>query len=111
MLHWHEESRFRNNYLTGDFAALLLASAPGFGEMVAVHVGELSEAIGVIPHKVAETPPREWQKVRVDLWDALKNLKEPINIRTMFITLRGGPAAYDQIVLSRTEADLRLNDK
>jgi hypothetical protein len=55
------------------------------------------------PKKVGDAVPDDWQVVRVDLWDALK---KPVRIRGMHLGSPGGSAAFDQIVLGRSESDL-----
>jgi outer membrane protein assembly factor BamB len=49
-------------------------------------------------------PPAEWRTVRVDLWAATKG--KPERVRALSLLAVGGGAAFDQIVLGRTEADL-----
>jgi outer membrane protein assembly factor BamB len=49
-------------------------------------------------------PPAGWTTVRVDLWAAMKG--KPERVRTLSLMAVGGGAAFDQIVLGRTEADL-----
>ena len=61
----------------------------------------MSEGATIV--KQAEVPPLSWQVVRVDLWAAAKR---PWRIRSLFLTAKGGGAAFDQIVLGRTENDL-----
>ncbi len=59
---------------------------------------------GVLVEKIiTDTPPQKWTVVRVDLWDMYK---KPIRLQSMSIGAVGGGAAFDQIVLGRTEADL-----
>jgi outer membrane protein assembly factor BamB len=53
--------------------------------------------------KVAAAPPRNWRVVRIDLW---KVFGKPVRIRAMRLSSPGGSAAFDQIVLGRTEKDL-----
>jgi hypothetical protein len=53
--------------------------------------------------KIADTPPQEWQVVRVDLWEAFHR---PVRIRGLRLAAREGPAAFDQILLGRSEKDL-----
>jgi outer membrane protein assembly factor BamB len=55
------------------------------------------------PKKVGDAVPDDWQVVRVDLWDALK---KPVRIRGMHLGSPGGSAAFDQILLGRSESDL-----
>jgi outer membrane protein assembly factor BamB len=53
--------------------------------------------------KVADRAPREWTVVRIDLWEVFKR---PVRIRGMRLGSAGGPAAFDQVLLGRTEKDL-----
>ncbi len=55
------------------------------------------------PPHVVEPPTENWQVVRVDLW---KLRQEPFRINCLGFVATGGGAAFDQIVLGRTEADL-----
>jgi WD40 repeat protein len=55
------------------------------------------------PRKVADSPPSQWKVVRVDLWEVFK---KPVRIRGLRLASTGGSAAFDQIVLGRTEKDL-----
>jgi hypothetical protein len=57
----------------------------------------------LVEKKITDTPPQKWEVVRVDLWDMHK---KPIRLQSISIGTEGGGAAYDQIVLGRTEADL-----
>ncbi len=65
--------------------------------------GESSPFEGATVTKQTDSPSAKWQVVRVDLW-ALS--KKPFRIRTLGLGAKGGAAAFDQIVLGRTEADL-----
>jgi len=51
----------------------------------------------------ADSPPKSWQVVRVDLWEVAK---KPWRIRSLFLNVIGGGAAVDRIVLVRAESDL-----
>ena len=53
--------------------------------------------------EVAEDPPRDWQVVRVDLWDLYRH---PVRIRALNLAASGGGAAFDRILLGRTKEDL-----
>jgi hypothetical protein len=70
---------------------------------MAFNAGKPTNIMSVNPKKVADTPPTEWTTVRIDLWDYLKR---PATIDMMAIAAEGGPAAFDQVVLGRTEGDL-----
>jgi hypothetical protein len=73
------------------------------GKAVSLYAGQYKPEDGTIPKKIAETPPRQWQVVRVDLW---KVFKKPVRIRGLRLASPGGPAAFDQIMLGREEKDL-----
>jgi hypothetical protein len=60
------------------------------------------------PNKVADTVPREWRVVRIDLWNVFK---KPVRIRGLRLSSTGGPTSFDQIVLGRTEKDLPRQGK
>ena len=53
--------------------------------------------------KQVDAQPPAWQVVRVDHWEVAN---KPWRIRSLFLNVGGGGAAFDQIVLSRTESDL-----
>jgi outer membrane protein assembly factor BamB len=74
-----------------------------FGQQVAAHCGEYQPADGVLPRKVAAAPPAEWQVVRVDLWEVFRR---PVRIQALALSSLGGGAAFDQVLLGRTEKDL-----
>jgi hypothetical protein len=67
------------------------------------YAGEDKPQEGTLPKKLADSPPRDWQVVRVDLWELLK---KPTHIRGLRLSTIGGPAAFDQILLGRTPDDL-----
>ncbi|MEI6520309.1 MAG: WD40 repeat domain-containing protein [bacterium] len=69
---------------------------------MAFNAGKPTSIMSVNPKKVADIPPTEWSTVRIDLWDYLKR---PATIDMMAIAAEGGPAAFDQVVLGRTEGD------
>jgi hypothetical protein len=57
--------------------------------------------------KQADAPPLEWTTVRVDLWPLIKSKgRETTSIRSMCLGAVGGGAAFDRILLGRSEADL-----
>ena len=72
-----------------------------------VHVGEriaLADSAG--PEKqAAASPTAEWTVVRVDLWEL--NGRKPARIQTMTLAAAGDGAFVDQILLGRSENDLR----
>jgi hypothetical protein len=53
--------------------------------------------------KKLDAPPAAWQLVRVDLWAAAK---KAWRVRSLRLGVKGGGAAFDQIVLGRSESDL-----
>ena len=55
---------------------------------------------GAPAKKLADAPPRHWQVVTVDLWELFK---KPVRLRAMDLVSAGGPAAFDQILLKRTD--------
>jgi hypothetical protein len=65
------------------------------GQPTAIH--------GVEPRQVAANPPTTWTTVRVDLWDLAKTNR---TIQAMCLGAIGGAAAFDQVVLGQTAADL-----
>ena len=69
------------------------------GETVAVHAGA-APAEGGNARKVADAPPTQWTKVRVDLWDAFK---KPVRVQGMTLSCDGSAAWFDQIVLTRAQ--------
>ncbi|HEX4000757.1 MAG TPA: hypothetical protein VHX65_19570 [Pirellulales bacterium] len=66
-------------------------------------VGEATAMDGATLIEQAGAPPAKWQTVRVDLW---ASAKKPWQVRSLCLAAKGGGAAFDQIVLGRTEADL-----
>lgn len=70
---------------------------------VAAYAGELSARDGYVNHQVAAVPPQQWQTVRLDLWDLLKR---PTRVQVVTLATKGGPAAFDAILLGRTAQDL-----
>jgi hypothetical protein len=69
----------------------------------ALAAGEPTPGEGATVVKLAETPPTEWQVVRIDLW---AQGKKPLRLRSINFGASGGGAAFDCIRLGRTEADL-----
>ena len=65
--------------------------------------GEPTPSEGATIVKKADAPPLSWQVVRVDLWAVAK---KPWRIRSLRLSVNGGGAAIDQVVLGRTESDL-----
>ena len=87
---------------TKGISMLLGNPFPGGG--VSISVGDIKWNEGVLVEKpIAAAVPQEWQTVRVDLWDVLK---KPIDLKSLSLASSGGGAAFDQIVLGKTEADL-----
>jgi hypothetical protein len=74
-----------------------------FGMQAGIYCGELQPGDGVKPKKVSDQVPREWQVVRVDLWDFFR---QPLRVQALRLKCVGGGAAFDRIVLGRTQKDL-----
>jgi hypothetical protein len=74
-----------------------------YGEKALFHAGSFQKEDGIVPRKIADTPPQAWETVRVDLWELYR---KPVRIRSMSMAAVGGPAAFDQILLAREEKDL-----
>jgi hypothetical protein len=82
----------------------LLIGKPWPGGGYAFVAGTQAWREGVLASKqIAATPPAGWQVVRADLWALYGH---PVRIQEMSLAATGGGAAFDQIVLGRTEADL-----
>jgi outer membrane protein assembly factor BamB len=75
----------------------------GGPDAVVLYAGALPPGLAANARKVADSPPREWQVVRVDLWEVFK---KPVRVRGMRLSAPGGSAAFDQILLGRAEKDL-----
>jgi hypothetical protein len=87
---------------TTGIAVLLGPAWPGGG--VNVVAGRYDWREGVIATKqAADTPPADWQVVRVDLWDLAR---KPLRIQALGLAAAGGGAAFDQLMLGRTLEDL-----
>jgi hypothetical protein len=67
------------------------------------YAGQHNPEEGTVAKQVVDTPPADWQVVRVDLWELLQ---KPTRIRGLRFATIGGPAAFDQILLGRTPDDL-----
>jgi outer membrane protein assembly factor BamB len=80
----------------------LKLSDGGYGGY-AVAAGEPTAWEGTTIVKKLDPPPSAWQLVRVDLWAAAK---KPWRVRSLRLGAKGGGAAFDQIVLGRTQQDL-----
>jgi hypothetical protein len=65
--------------------------------------GRPTEIMTVVPRKVADSPPAAWTTVRIDMWQLAQSNR---TIDMLCLAATGGPAAIDQVVLGRTEADL-----
>jgi outer membrane protein assembly factor BamB len=84
--------------------SLLLGRPRPAGAYAFVAGGQTWPAEGVLAtERVTATPPLSWQVVRADLW-ALH--RRSVRIQDLSLAATGGGAAFDQIVLGRTEADL-----
>jgi hypothetical protein len=75
----------------------------GVHDVVAFHAGDCPHRELGHPRKLAGEVPRDWKVVRVDLWEVFG---KPVRIRCLRLSSAGGPAAFDQIVLGRSEEDL-----
>lgn len=75
----------------------------GDGPSITFSAGDVDATNAPNLHKLAATVPGEWTVMRVDLWQALK---KPSRIRALRLMAPGGSAAFDQILLGRTEKDL-----
>jgi outer membrane protein assembly factor BamB len=80
----------------------LKLSDGGYGGY-AIAAGEPTAFEGATVAKRLDSPPAAWRTVRLDLWAAAK---KPWRVRSLALGVKGGPAAFDQIVLGRTEQDL-----
>jgi hypothetical protein len=74
----------------------------GYGGYV-IAAGDPTAWEGATIVKKLDAPPSAWRTVRVDLWAAAK---KPWRVRSLGLGAKGGSAAFDQIVLGRTEQDL-----
>jgi hypothetical protein len=81
---------------------MLQLDGDAFGLARRYYAGETKSEDGTHLQKVADSPPRDWQIVRVDLWELLK---KPTRIRALRLATIGGPGAFDQILLGRTPDD------
>jgi outer membrane protein assembly factor BamB len=84
--------------------ALQLGSSTEHGRQVGICAGEYTPIWGASRKQMAGAPPREWQVVRVDLWELFG--KKPVRIQSLGLVSVGGPAVFDQILLGRSEKDL-----
>jgi hypothetical protein len=84
--------------------SLLVGRAwPGGG--YALVAGEQAWTEGALAtKKVAMSPPRDWQLVRVDLWQMYH--AKSVRIQALGLATTGGGVAVDQVLLGRTEDDL-----
>jgi hypothetical protein len=82
---------------------LLRLDGDAYGQSVSCYAGQYQREEDSRPRKIADEPPREWKVVRVDLWEVFG---KPVRIRGLRLGATGGPAAFDQILLGRTEKDL-----
>lgn len=73
------------------------------GPSVGLHAGNASALANTKPVPLSPTVPREWQVQRVDLWQLFG---KPARVQFVAFCTQGGEAAFDQILLGRTEADL-----
>ena len=89
--------------LAPETKGVTLRIAPDQGGGIAFHAGAPTPFEMAKQQKIADAPPAEWIVVRVDLWQALG---KPARIRSLGIGAIGGPGAFDQILLGRSEGDL-----
>jgi outer membrane protein assembly factor BamB len=82
---------------------LLRLDGDTYGHALGCYAGEFTPQDGMVARKIADAPPREWQVVRVDLWEVFKT---PVRIRGLRLATREGAAVFDQILLGRSEKDL-----
>ncbi len=68
------------------------------------HAGQATAFEGATAVKQGDTPPAEWTVVRVDLWSLMKRTETLVNINLGAV---GDGAGFDQILLGRTEDDLK----
>ena len=80
----------------------LRLSDGGYGGYVTA-AGDATTWEGITIVKKVDAPPSAWKIVRVDLWAAAR---KPWRVRALGLGAKGGGAAFDQIVLGRTEQDL-----
>jgi len=91
--------------LSSDTGISLLIGRPWPEGGYALVAGSQSWPQGVLVSKnVAAIAPREWQVVRVDLWTSFH--EKPVRIQALNLAATGGGAAFDQILLGRTEQEL-----
>jgi outer membrane protein assembly factor BamB len=72
-------------------------------EGYSIAAGDATAWEGKTVVKKLDTPPASWQLVRLDLWAVAK---KAWRVRALRLGVKGGGAAFDQIVLGRTESDL-----
>ena len=95
--------RFAWRALSEETAGLTLRVGPGHRGGVAVSAGTPSRVEGAKELTAAEKPPADWHVVTVDLWKAHGG---PFRVDSFTLGAVGGPAAFDRVLLGRTEADL-----
>jgi hypothetical protein len=67
--------------------------------------GAVKVKLSVAGVETAHSPGGEWQVYRVDLWRAGKG--RPLRVRDLRVWCEGGPAAFDRVLLARSEDDLK----
>lgn len=82
---------------------LLRLDGDAYGNAVSCYAGQYKKEDDSRPHKIADAPPTEWKMARVDLWQVFG---KPVRIRGLRLGSTAGPAAFDQVLLGRTEKDL-----
>jgi len=83
--------------------SLLVGDGRESTHAVTLYAGRYRPDVSPNPTKIADVPPLDWRVVRVDLWELLK---KPIRLRAMRLSRVGGSAAFDQVLLGRSEKDL-----
>jgi outer membrane protein assembly factor BamB len=79
-----------------------------YGQAVSCFAGPPEREEDAKARPISDRPPQEWEVVRVDLWEVLK---KPVHVRGLRLAARGGPGAFDQVLLGRTEKDLPATPK
>jgi outer membrane protein assembly factor BamB len=89
--------------LTPQTKGICIRLSNGAHDAVSLFAGQRPHTEVPNPKQIADRVPSEWTVMRVDLW---KIFKKPVRIRAMRLATRSGSAAFDQILLGRSEKDL-----
>jgi outer membrane protein assembly factor BamB len=82
--------------------AMRIGSVPS--PQISFYVGEVPPSLSdPNSKKIADAVSQQWQVLRVDLW---KMFQRPVRVQMMELFTKGGGAAFDQILLARSENDL-----